>query len=145
MDHMTMLIFVTKFFIYSLTTTTTTTIHTTITTTLIMINTGRNSSGRNGSDSTMAGTTGDGTRGATRLESQVHFLFFFFCTILMFVLPRLTRNRKKGPRDVTNVSWGVFNFTMPANADHGARDKSQAPSSVSFFFFLRLFIALISI
>ena len=125
MDHMTMLIFVTKFFIYSLTTTTTT-IHTTITTTLIMINTGRNSSGRNGSDSTMAGTTGDGTRGATRLESQVHFLFFFFCTILMFVLPRLTRNRKKGPRDVCHVSWvTVFNFTTPANADHRARDKSQ--------------------
>ena len=141
---MTMLTFVTKFFIYSLTTTTTTTIHTTITTTLI--NTNRNSGGRNRSDSTTAATTADGTRGALRLESQVCFLSFFFCTILMFVLPRSTRNKKKGPRDVCHVSWAtVFNFTTPASADHGARDKSQAPSSVSFSFFLHLFIALISI
>ena len=87
-------------------------------------------------------------RDSRRIASRVPgtFSFFFFCTILMFVLPRSTRNRKKGPRDVTNVSWvTVFNFTTPANADHGARDKSQAPSSVSFFFFLHLFIALISI
>ena len=85
---MTMLTFVTKFFIYSLTTTTTT-IRTTITTTLINIS--RNSSGRNRSGSTTPATTGEGTRGALRLESQVRFLAFF-CTILMFVLPRSTRN-----------------------------------------------------
>ena len=71
---MTVLTFVTKFFIYSLTTTTTT-IRTTITTTLINIS--RNSSGRNRSGSTTPATRGKGLEARCVSSPRYVFLLFF--------------------------------------------------------------------
>ena len=82
-----------------------TTIHTTNTTTFI--NASRNSSGsRNGSGSTTAVTTGEGTRGASRLESQVRF-FSFFLHYINVVITKVDEESKKGPRDATNISWAT--------------------------------------
>ena len=76
-------------------------------------------------------------RDARRLESQVHFLPFFY-TIPMFFYYSTNEEPKKGPRDVMNVSWATVR-TLPTYYDYKWCPRLVAAPSVSFFFSLSFF------